>query len=262
MSAITNLIIRLQRWMDSVPGQTFLNYTYSWGASIVILGALFKLTHLPGGNLMLFIGMGTEVVVFFISAFDRPFDKQEIGKELPRTLKEVREVGELPSDRVVEDHPEPVQPQVVIPQTVVVSPQPAAVVSQPVQPAVVQPAQPLSDDAPVETGNTTPELAEATTAYVEKLRSLTETLSKVEEQSQRMGRDSEEMGELNRTLTAITKAYEMQLRGVSGQMGTIDEINRQIEQLAQQLASLNSIYSRMIAALSVQAPTTTANGGI
>ena len=70
-----NMIYRLQKWMDSVPGQTFLNYAYSWGASLVILGALFKLTHLSGGNLMLFIGMGTEVFVFFLSAFDRPFDK-------------------------------------------------------------------------------------------------------------------------------------------------------------------------------------------
>ena len=63
----------LQHWMDSVAGQTFLNYAYSWGASIVILGALFKLTHLPGADFFLFLGMGTEVVVFFISAFDRPF---------------------------------------------------------------------------------------------------------------------------------------------------------------------------------------------
>ena len=46
-----NIIIRLQRWMDSVPGQTFLNYAYSWGASIVILGALFKLTHLFGADI-------------------------------------------------------------------------------------------------------------------------------------------------------------------------------------------------------------------
>lgn len=83
MSFKINFVVRLQHWMDSVPGQTFLNYAYSWGASIVILGALFKLTHLPGGNFMLFIGMGTEVVVFFLSAFDRPFDKGEIGKELP-----------------------------------------------------------------------------------------------------------------------------------------------------------------------------------
>ena len=41
-----NIIYRLQKWMDSVPGQTFLNYAYSWGASVVILGTLFKLTHL------------------------------------------------------------------------------------------------------------------------------------------------------------------------------------------------------------------------
>ena len=78
-----NVIYRLQKWLDSVPGQTFMNYAYSWGASIVILGALFKLTHLPGANLMLFLGMGTEVLVFFIAGFDRPFDKTEEGKELP-----------------------------------------------------------------------------------------------------------------------------------------------------------------------------------
>ena len=39
-----NIIYRLQKWLDSVPGQTFMNYAYSWGASIVILGTLFKLT--------------------------------------------------------------------------------------------------------------------------------------------------------------------------------------------------------------------------
>jgi len=82
-----NIIYRLQKWMDSVPGQTFLNYAYSWGASVVIAGTLFKLTHLPGANLMLFLGMGTEVVVFFLSAFDRPFDKTTDGMELPTHLK-------------------------------------------------------------------------------------------------------------------------------------------------------------------------------
>ena len=62
-----NIVYRLQKWMDSVPGQTFLNYAYSWGASIVILGTLFKLTHLPTANFWLFLGMGTEVFVFFLS---------------------------------------------------------------------------------------------------------------------------------------------------------------------------------------------------
>ena len=87
-----NIVIRLQHWMDSVPGQTFLNYAYSWGAAIVILGALFKLTHLPGGNFMLFLGMGTEAVVFFLAAFDRPFDKKEIGKVLPKEFETDEEI--------------------------------------------------------------------------------------------------------------------------------------------------------------------------
>ncbi len=77
-----NPVYRLQKWMDSVAGQTFLNYAYSWGASVVILGTLFKLTHMPSANFWLFLGMGTEVFVFFISAFDRPFDKTTDGMEL------------------------------------------------------------------------------------------------------------------------------------------------------------------------------------
>lgn len=77
-----NMVYRLQKWMDSVAGQTFLNYAYSWGAAIVILGTLFKLTHLPAANFFLFLGMGTEVFVFFISAFDRPFDKTADGMNL------------------------------------------------------------------------------------------------------------------------------------------------------------------------------------
>ena len=77
-----NIINHIQKWMDSVAGQTFLNYAYSWGASVVILGTLFKLTHLPGADTMLYIGMGTEVFVFFLAAFDRPFDKTTDGIEL------------------------------------------------------------------------------------------------------------------------------------------------------------------------------------
>ena len=77
-----NIILRIQDWIESVAGQTFLNYAYSWGAAVVILGALFKLTHIPGANAMLFIGMGTEVLVFFISGFDRPAALKREEEEL------------------------------------------------------------------------------------------------------------------------------------------------------------------------------------
>ena len=68
MGKYKNAIRRIQAFMDSARGKTILNYLYSWGAAIVILGTLFKLTHIAGANLMLFVGMGTEVIVFFFSA--------------------------------------------------------------------------------------------------------------------------------------------------------------------------------------------------
>ncbi|MFN8278573.1 MAG: gliding motility protein GldL [Chitinophagales bacterium] len=54
-------------------GKTILNYVYSGGAAVVIAGALFKLMHWPGANWMLIIGMGTEVGIFIVSAFEPQF---------------------------------------------------------------------------------------------------------------------------------------------------------------------------------------------
>ena len=47
-------------------------YLYGWGASLVILGALFKILHLPAANEMLMLGMGTEALIFFMSAWEKP----------------------------------------------------------------------------------------------------------------------------------------------------------------------------------------------
>ena len=99
-----NIIYLLQKWMDSVAGQTFMNYAYSWGASIVILGTLFKLTHLPGANAMLFIGMGTEVFVFFIAAFDRPFDKTSDGRELATDTELAKQLAREYEDDELEEN--------------------------------------------------------------------------------------------------------------------------------------------------------------
>ena len=45
---------------------------YGWGAAIVILGALFKIEHLPGASYMLMAGLGMEAIIFFFSAFEKP----------------------------------------------------------------------------------------------------------------------------------------------------------------------------------------------
>lgn len=431
MASKLNLVVRLQHWMDSVPGQTFLNYAYSWGASIVILGALFKLTHLPGGNLMLFLGMGTEAFVFFLAAFDRPFDKNSINKDLADDFETDEEIeraealaaaraaglyvgpmtqgvpagagagaatvvatGEAGAPTVVvpaattsvpaattSAETEPVvetegevetteaaevaveaaeaaavavvagaegaeagAPATVVgaPATVVGAPAavvgapatvvgaPAAVVGAPATvvgtPAVVigapaavveageaeapatDAATATSDSAaatsdtastPATEGATieaplrkavgaiyntdegaafveqeaqklasiirmandellrraqavlSPEMEAATEEYIEKLHTLNETLAKVDEQSARLTRDSQEMENLNRTLIGINKVYDLHFASISRQVTTIEDINRQTSQLAEKIEEVNNIYTRMMMQLGV-----------
>lgn len=252
-----NIVYRLQKWMDSVPGQTFLNYAYSWGASIVILGTLFKLTHLPGANLMLFFGMGTEVVVFFLSAFDRPFDKTADGMDLPSHVSE--EYLDANESKVANNvapnqtHTNGTQQQVNTPlqqaNDAVATTVGVPNVAQS-SPAMVEatPAMAAPQASPM---LGTVDVAEATSRYIDELNKLTETLEKVSQQSARLTRDSEEMENLNRTLTGISKVYEMQLKSASQQIGTIDQINDQSRRMAQQIEQLNAIYARMIEAMTV-----------
>ena len=98
------------------------------------------------------------------------------------------------------------------------------------------------------------EMKEATSNYIEELNRLTEMLSQVSEQSQRLTRDSEEMENLNRTLTGISRVYEMQLKSASAQISTIDEINEQTRHMAEQIIELNKIYARMIEAMTTNMP--------
>ena len=295
-----NVVYRLQKWMDSVPGQTFLNYAYSWGASIVILGTLFKLTHLPGANFFLFLGMGTEVFVFFISAFDRPFDKTTDGMDLDLHVAE-----EGLSGVVVNGESNLVQggPTVIGGGSTVIGGEGGSTViggegggsaiigggggtiviggSGGVVSPTASDAQSDDDglsvrqaqtEGPVVVGGgggiigggamvapqqpeTLPmgeELKEATSNYIDELNRLTEMLTQVSEQSKRLTRDSEEMENLNRTLTGISRVYEMQLKSASSQIATIDEINEQTRHMAEQIQELNKIYARMIEAMQIR----------
>lgn len=288
-----NIVYHLQKWMDSVPGQTFLNYAYSWGASVVILGTLFKLTHLPGANIMLFTGMGTEVFVFFISAFDRPFDKTQEGRDLPTHIDEDeidREEAEAEAA-----YNAGVQGSVIIGGgaagpgagvaesgagvsgggTIIIGGGAASAAASATAPASEGAAQTVAGGTQTVAGGTqtvvSPEaaqtaaaaaelaanhevamqLADAQANYLDELKRLTETLQKVSDQSVRLTRDSEEMENLNRTLTGICKIYEMQLKGASQQIGTIDQINEQSKRMAEQIEQLNGIYARMIEAMTV-----------
>lgn len=207
-----NIIYKLQKWMDSVAGQTFLNYAYSWGAAIVILGTLFKLTYLPYANIFLYLGMGTEVFVFFLSAFDRPFDKTADGMEL-----------KTHSDMAA-DEPSSTSVATVSSLSGTASSSPSG--SVPSSESIS-----VSGDINIPQWHA-PQIPEG-----------------LDEQ---IAGYTAELENLNRTLTSISRVYEMQLKSASTQIGTIDSINEQTRHMATQIAELNRIYARMIEAMSVQ----------
>ena len=81
-------LFRTKRW------KTFMGYIYGWGASVVMVGALFKLQHWQYSGLLLTVGLLTEAFIFFLSAFEPALEMPEWGKVYPE-LQEDYEMIDL-----------------------------------------------------------------------------------------------------------------------------------------------------------------------
>ena len=230
MGKTKGIIKRVQSFMDSPKGRTYTNYIYSWGAAIVILGTLFKLTHIAGANLMLFVGMGAEVVVFFFSAFERPYELAEEDRKEDRAERraERESYGDLPSGATV-------------------------IIGGGAEAANVAPTTAAGVTIGAIAGSNSPELIpqmdQVTEEYIEKVRALNETIKHISDQTEALSRNMEEMETLSRNLTAVNAMYEIQLRGASSQLNNIDNVNDQTKKMAEQIEELNQVYSRMLEAM-------------
>ncbi len=239
MSKKRNIISSIQTFMDSPKGRTYTNYIYSWGAAIVILGTLFKLTHIAGANLMLFIGMGAEVVVFFFSAFERPYELAEEDRKEERAERRAERgeamgsvvIGNISGIEAVGGSDNIATPAGVSGGTVVIGGTGLAGGSQTVAPSLVT------------------EMDDATKDYVEKIRALNEAIKRISEQTESLGRNMEEMDTLARNITGINALYEVQLRSAGNQVSNIDLVNEETKKMAAQIKELNIMYARMLEAM-------------
>jgi gliding motility-associated protein GldL len=227
MTKTKGIVRRIQSFMDSPKGRTYTNYIYSWGAAIVILGTLFKLTHIPGANLMLFVGMGAEVIVFFFSAFERPYELAEEDRAEERAERRT-EGG-----------------------TIIINGTPATNASDIVATNGAVPASGniVGQIAGSGTPELMPQMDEVTQEYIDKVRTLNETLKHISDQTDALSRNMEEMETLSRNLTAVNAMYEIQLRGAGNQLSNIDAVNDQTKKMAEQIEELNQVYGRMLEAM-------------
>lgn len=217
------LLTKIQDYLDSPKGRILLNYLYSWGAAVVILGALFKLTHIKGANLMLFIGMGTEVLVFFISGFERPYipnhEEEDNEDDAPR----------LRGNIIINGSVQPSQQTAPAP-----SPAPASA-------AAPQEGSQLNVSG----------VEQVTQDYIARIHDLTVKMEQMSRHSERMEQSSEEIEQLSRNLISINTFYEMHLKSASTQMENLDKVNEQTRQMVAQIEELNRVYARMVEAMKV-----------
>ncbi len=290
----------IERFLSGESGQRFFNFAYSIGAAVVIWGALFKILHLPGGNTLLSIGMGTEVLMFILTAFDRPpkeYNWEEVFPVLASKDPEDRPEfnggggiviggGSGVSGNITVTG-EQARNAAGIPSNINLSEDDTKSLSESIAKMAAASDQ-LSKMAELTTA-TQQYLSQmaAISAEMQQLRETTEALNQVSdvllqsyraitENSENITRSStgyvEQMQDLNRNIGGLNTIYEIQLKSVSSQLDSIDRVNRGIkdirdmyekssaqsaryceetEKMARYMQQLNSVYEKMITAMTI-----------
>ncbi|MBP2691338.1 MAG: gliding motility protein GldL [Muribaculaceae bacterium] len=245
-------------FISSEQGQRFFNFAYSIGAAIVIWGALFKILHLPGGNALLSIGMGTEVLMFILTAFDRPpkeYKWEQVFPVLETEKEEDRPDFESGGGVVIGNAGGAILPEVSasqarraarIPDNIDLSEDDTRSLSESIAKMAAASDQ-LARMA---------ELTSATQQYLDQmasisaemqhLRETTASLNNVSdvlldsyraitENSENITRSSkgyvDQMQDLNRNIGGLNTIYEIQLKSISSQLDSIDRVNRGIKDI-------------------------------
>lgn len=258
----------ISQFISSEKGQRFFNFAYSIGAAIVIWGALFKILHLPGGNALLSIGMGTEVLMFVLTAFDRP-PKEYNWEDVFPALRDKNAPGITGSMGAGGVY--------AAGGNAVYAGDTNAATNAPVMPAAdvatasqqyLEQLNTLTEEMQ-QLKNTTAALNEVSSVLLESYRIITENSTNIGESAKGY---VDQMQTLHHNLGGLNAIYELQLRSVSGQIDAIDRVNRGIkdirdmyeksanqsaryceetEKMARYMQQLNSIYERMISAMTV-----------
>lgn len=260
-------------------GQRTFNFIYSLGASVVILGALFKLLHVPGADLILVIGMGTEAAIFALSAFDTPAKDYKWERVYPELAVEDEALERLERMREGGSHSlEPAaKPLGNADGNITIigggAPAGSTVVVGGNAPAEAVAAPLVANGNVGVTPEQADQVTEATRKYVEQLNAISEGLAKLQESMASLSQNNgyaEQMAALNKNVQGLNTIYEIQLKSVSSQLGTIEQVNQglnnirslyesgqndsfrirqETDQLARNLQQLNEVYARMLQAM-------------
>ena len=202
-----------------------MNFVYGMGAAVVIIGALFKITHYSigflTGTVMLSIGLITEALVFAISAFDTPEDDLDWARVYPELSQEglFAEEGQknMGADGMLS-----------------------------------QKLDNLLQEAKIDVS-----LMESLGTSMQNFHSAAEGLSAASGSVASTNKYNEEVSKAALQMESLNSLYKVQVENSSKQaelnnevVENTEKLKEQMEALANNLASLNGVYGGMLSAMS------------
>ena len=244
----------LEKFFSSDEGQRVLNFAYGFGASIVIVGALFKLIHLPGADIMLCVGMGAEALIFALSAFDKPASNYHWERIFPGLHDENMKSGDLSQimNNMSNNYAASANNSNMTQGQIQDTPNYSTNERNNTIDFSAQSASPEYINQTVMPGASinNPRLEKATEMYVEQINSMVEQMSKLKDITSSLtnvsvdllnsysaitdnsgnlssisGNYVAQLDALNKNITGLNTIYEIQLKSVSSQLDTIDKVN-------------------------------------
>ena len=225
MSFIDNLV-------RSKAYKNFMAKLYGWGAAVVIIGALFKIMHWPGANIMLIAGMGTETVIFFLSAFEPPHKEWDWSLVYPE-LAGMSEESELEPE--LDENGNPIE---VVEEAVSKDPLSAkldqmlkdANISPELMDRLGQGMQNLAESA--NSMNNMASVAAASDKFVNNLDSV----------AGQAGKLLESMQGAPEAISTLSTIYQETAKSLSGEVSYVDEMKK----MSASLSSINAMYEMQI----------------
>jgi gliding motility-associated protein GldL len=217
--------------------KTFMGYLYGWGAAVVIIGALFKINHWPGADIMLIAGMGTETIIFFLSAFEPPHKEWDWSLVYPELAGMVDEAG-INSEVGLDENGNPIKPAVSTdPLTAKLDKMlEDAHISPELIDRLGQGMQNLADSA--NSMNNMANVTAATDKFVSNMDGV----------ANQAGRLLESMQGAPEAISTLSTIYQETAQSLNGEVSYVEEMKK----MSASLSSINAMYEMQINNASTQ----------
>ena len=251
---------KFMHWYGSYNGKNIVNIIYSVGASVVIIGALFKILHWPGASTVLMIGMFTEAFLFIIGALDHPHPEFHWENVFPQLLEFGTEPG------LLEEKSHQARPTLLgagvaggAPISGIAAPAAPAAAAAPAEPAKLQS---LKEDEMKALKEGMAELAKTATQFAElgkvaeKGVKLGEKMAAAEQAAEIYASKISAAGAATDSYAAATANLAQNYALISNDIANVAEETRaykqSVNEVGQKLASLNSVYELQLQAVNAQ----------